>query len=140
MITRFNDQRNAAAFNNRQQHQKKDRPFCTHCNMLGHVIDKCFKLHGYPPGYKNKGKTQAGFPRQTNFHQGSGAMVHHQAHQVSIASDAYADDTSSNATIANVSFTPAQCQQLLSFMNTQMISQSNTIPAANQPNSTTSTL
>ncbi|KAG7532940.1 Zinc finger CCHC-type [Arabidopsis thaliana x Arabidopsis arenosa] len=27
------------------------RPICTHCGQSGHVIQKCFKLHGYPPGY-----------------------------------------------------------------------------------------
>ena len=38
---------------------KKDKPFCTHCNMQGHTIEKCYKLHGYPPGYKPKGKAGA---------------------------------------------------------------------------------
>ena len=38
---------------------KKERPFCTQCNMQGHTIEKCYKLHGYPPGYKPKGKTNA---------------------------------------------------------------------------------
>ena len=33
---------------------KKERPFCTHCNVLGHTIEKCYKLHGYPLGYKPK--------------------------------------------------------------------------------------
>ena len=37
----------------------KDRPVCSHCKMLGHTIDKCYKLHGYPPGYKSKIKGQA---------------------------------------------------------------------------------
>ena len=35
---------------------KKDKPFCTHYNMQGHTIEKCYKLHGYPPGYKPKRK------------------------------------------------------------------------------------
>ncbi|XP_010496117.1 PREDICTED: uncharacterized protein LOC104773234 [Camelina sativa] len=26
-------------------------PLCTHCGISGHVVQKCFKLHGYPPGY-----------------------------------------------------------------------------------------
>ncbi|XP_062111858.1 uncharacterized protein LOC133823223 isoform X2 [Humulus lupulus] len=34
---------------------RKNRPFCSHCNVLGHKIEKCYKLHGYPPGY-NKPK------------------------------------------------------------------------------------
>ncbi|KAJ1378680.1 hypothetical protein SESBI_47577 [Sesbania bispinosa] len=35
---------------------KKDRPLCSHCGILGHTIDKCFKIHGYTPGFKNKSK------------------------------------------------------------------------------------
>ena len=33
---------------------KKGWPQCTHCGAMGHVVDKCYKLHGYPPGYKFK--------------------------------------------------------------------------------------
>ncbi|XP_061338193.1 uncharacterized protein LOC133285052 [Gastrolobium bilobum] len=35
-----------AAFFNRLS-----RPFCTHCNKEGHGREKCFRLHGFPPGY-----------------------------------------------------------------------------------------
>ncbi|KAG7944752.1 hypothetical protein I3843_15G119400 [Carya illinoinensis] len=35
---------------------KKDRPYCTHCGLSGHTIDKCYKIHGYPPGYKPKSR------------------------------------------------------------------------------------
>ncbi|KAL6342166.1 hypothetical protein AAG906_004486 [Vitis piasezkii] len=31
--------------------QKKDRPFCTHCNFHCHTIDKCYKIHGYSPAF-----------------------------------------------------------------------------------------
>nr|XP_023919079.1 uncharacterized protein LOC112030643 [Quercus suber] len=34
----------------------KERPICSHCGITGHVAEKCYKLHGYPPGYKGKGK------------------------------------------------------------------------------------
>ncbi|KAJ1377627.1 Zinc finger, CCHC-type superfamily [Sesbania bispinosa] len=27
---------------------KKDRPICSHCGVLGHTMDRCFKIHGYP--------------------------------------------------------------------------------------------
>lgn len=30
-------------------HSKRDRPLWTHCGLLGHTAEKCFKLHGYPP-------------------------------------------------------------------------------------------
>ena len=33
--------------------QKKERPFCTYCNIPGHIIERCYKLHGYPPGFKS---------------------------------------------------------------------------------------
>ena len=41
------------------RNSKKDRPFCTHCNYHGHTIEKCYKLHGYPPSYKPKSKSQS---------------------------------------------------------------------------------
>ncbi|XP_026442469.1 uncharacterized protein LOC113342017 [Papaver somniferum] len=28
---------------------KRQRPFCDYCNRLGHVRDKCYRLHGFPP-------------------------------------------------------------------------------------------
>ena len=74
---------------------KKERPLCTHCNMLGHTMDKCYKLHGYPPGYKQKGKFNA---NQVSFPQGA------------------AVDNSSNA-FDHCPITKAQCEQLLALFN-----------------------
>lgn len=34
--------------------QKKDCPIYTYCGLTSHTIDKCYKLHGYPPGYKTR--------------------------------------------------------------------------------------
>ncbi|XP_019171507.1 PREDICTED: uncharacterized protein LOC109167058 [Ipomoea nil] len=38
----------------------KNVPKCTFCGMLGHTVEKCYKKHGYPPGwvagYKSKNK------------------------------------------------------------------------------------
>ncbi|KAL4335324.1 hypothetical protein GQ457_07G006860 [Hibiscus cannabinus] len=34
---------------------KKSHPQCSYCSLLGHTKDKCYKLHGYPPGYKSRG-------------------------------------------------------------------------------------
>ncbi|RVX00083.1 Retrovirus-related Pol polyprotein from transposon RE1 [Vitis vinifera] len=33
---------------------RNDRPLCTHCNILGHTVDRCYKIHGYPPGFRNR--------------------------------------------------------------------------------------
>ncbi|XP_038977321.1 uncharacterized protein LOC120107875 [Phoenix dactylifera] len=72
--------------------QKRDRPFCTHCNVQGHLLEncfkagnakapicthcnmtdhvdgKCYKLQGYPPSHKlfNKGKSPVTFANQSN--------------------------------------------------------------------------
>ena len=35
----------------------KYRPICSHCGRLCHTMEKCFKLHGFPPGFKPRGKT-----------------------------------------------------------------------------------
>lgn len=40
----------AAAYNAGRAAQ---RPICTHCGKAGHVVQKCFKIHGFPPGYKS---------------------------------------------------------------------------------------
>ncbi|XP_019168575.1 PREDICTED: uncharacterized protein LOC109164509 isoform X2 [Ipomoea nil] len=34
------------------------RPVCTHCGYTGHTEDKCYKKHGYPPGWKPKSRNQ----------------------------------------------------------------------------------
>ncbi|XP_019172093.1 PREDICTED: uncharacterized protein LOC109167527 [Ipomoea nil] len=31
---------------------QKQKPVCSYCGYTGHTIDKCYKKHGYPPGWK----------------------------------------------------------------------------------------
>ncbi|KAJ0495203.1 putative RNA-directed DNA polymerase [Helianthus annuus] len=33
---------------------------CTHCNKIGHTVDRCFELVGYPTGFKKKPGGQSG--------------------------------------------------------------------------------
>ena len=33
-------------------HIGKGRPMCNHCGKIGHIMEKCYKLVGYPLGYK----------------------------------------------------------------------------------------
>ena len=77
---------------------KNERPLCTHCNMLGHTVDKCYKLYGYPPGYKHKGKPNSN-ANQVSYPQGQGVEV------------------PSNAS-AQCPISKAQCEQLLALSNT----------------------
>lgn len=32
-------------------YRMRDKLFCTHCNKTNHTVDKCFQLHGFPPGF-----------------------------------------------------------------------------------------
>ena len=73
---------------------KTGRPQCTHCGGLDHVVDKCYKLHGYPPGYKFK-------------NEGSQAT--------SFANNVVAADTSLDE---SVNLTHSEYQQSLSLLNT----------------------
>ena len=80
----------------------KERPLCTHCGKLGHTMDKCYKLHGFPPSYKFKNKNI-------------------MAHQVSTVADQFqghhlAPNADHNLVVTTQAsaFTPNQYQQLLS--------------------------
>lgn len=44
--------------------QRKPGAVCSHCGNTGHVADRCYKLHGYPVGWK-KGKWNTDKPPQT---------------------------------------------------------------------------
>lgn len=81
-----------------QKHKnpKKDRPTCTHCGLLGHTKDRCYKIIGYPPHYNKKNKPVA------------------NVHNVVSANE----DTASNS--AQMNFTPQQYQQLIRMLQTQL--------------------
>ena len=49
----------------------EDRPICSHCGLKGHTVDKCYRVHDFPPGYRNRGKGQA--------HQAAAVMVLNQS-------------------------------------------------------------
>ena len=85
------------------------RPFCTYCNFPGHVVERCYKLHGYPPGYRQKSK-----PNSAN---SSHTMVN------KISNDDNAHDASkamSNTLLQNRN--TEQCQQLMSLLSNHLSS------------------
>lgn len=98
---------------------------CAHCGLQGHTIDQCFKLHGYPPGYK---------PRSSRVPR-SGS-----ANQASITTQFEASNTYQNAMPSQYQLTPttapaalgdilqtlstSQCQQLVSYFTNQLQSPS----------------
>ncbi|XP_075665332.1 uncharacterized protein LOC142634993 [Castanea sativa] len=54
-----NQGQNQGYHGSKGRHSKKERPVCTYCGLTSHIADKCYKLHGYPPGYKHKGNNKA---------------------------------------------------------------------------------
>lgn len=41
--------------------------YCTHCKILGHSVDRCYKIHGFPPGFKgNKENRVVAFAHNSN--------------------------------------------------------------------------
>ncbi|XP_020208673.1 uncharacterized protein LOC109793619, partial [Cajanus cajan] len=74
---------------------RRERPKCAYCGLLGHTKDKCYKLVGYPPNYNFKN-------RQTPV-----------ANQVLESPEPLNQNKPDN-------LTPAQCQQLINFLTNQM--------------------
>ncbi|XP_012835096.1 PREDICTED: uncharacterized protein LOC105955841, partial [Erythranthe guttata] len=104
--------------------KKKERSFCTHCNMQGHTVEKCYKLHGYPPSYK---------PQKSRFSS--------PANQVS-GFDSSLDSHSSDSGVSSQhvdgylqSMTPSQCQQFMSMFSSHMAAQQQQSAASAQPQS-----
>ena len=70
----------------------KERPTCSHCGLLGHTVEKCYKIHGYPPRYKTKAR----------------------ANQVSSLDSV--QDSVATPTPQHFPFTMEQCQKLLAMI------------------------
>ncbi|KAM0007349.1 putative RNA-directed DNA polymerase [Helianthus debilis subsp. tardiflorus] len=47
----------------------------THCNMIGHTIDRSFELIGYPPGFRKKSNTVSGKTNKSNAVVGSSTSM-----------------------------------------------------------------
>ena len=43
----------------------KGKPICSFCNQVGHIAEKCYKKHGFPPGYLPKGKAADKFQKSS---------------------------------------------------------------------------
>ena len=89
-------------FDNSKQSQyyrrDNNRPTCSHCGFKGHTIEKCYKLHGYPPGFQKKCKTVA------------------VANQVSGPISASVETFDNSQNLSNMAM---QCQQILNILSAQ---------------------
>ncbi|XP_030963776.1 eukaryotic translation initiation factor 4G-like [Quercus lobata] len=91
---------------------RKERPICSHCGIQGHIIDNCYKLHGYPPGYKPKGKSSSA--NQVSNFIGNDQLV--MSNSGSMSTTGSLEHQAMKCPI-----TQEQCQQLIAFLNSQSL-------------------
>ena len=89
---------------------RKDKPFCTHCNFSGHTIDRCYKLHGYPPGYKPKSRAPTMPVANTSIKQ------------ISDQTDAKKDSEDGSVGSFVKTLNTSQYQQLMSMLSAHLVS------------------
>ncbi|XP_073041655.1 uncharacterized protein [Primulina eburnea] len=87
---------------------RNDKLICSHCHYTGHTVDKCYKLHGFPPGHPR-------FQQQQSRGHINAVNAPHDGVHVPRA-DASGQSTSQ----LGDSFTASQCQQLFTFLTAQL--------------------
>uniref|UniRef100_A0A2N9ICY7 Reverse transcriptase Ty1/copia-type domain-containing protein n=1 Tax=Fagus sylvatica TaxID=28930 RepID=A0A2N9ICY7_FAGSY len=58
---------------------KKERPVCSHCGITGHKVEKRYKIHGYPLGFKSRTRpaaNQMANEASTSTHQAAIVISH----------------------------------------------------------------
>jgi len=93
-----------------KQPYRKEKPICTHCGVPGHTADKCYRLQGFPPGFKFTKNIKKFAPS-------------HSANHVQEADTNSVSSTNSHHVVPQLPITPDQCQQLLSFLQQQLLVQ-----------------
>ncbi|XP_062089088.1 uncharacterized protein LOC133795651 [Humulus lupulus] len=81
--------------NNFSSKTKKPQPTCTNCKKIGHYVDKCYFLHGFPPGYGDK-KNQQG-KTHASAHSTNGSADASTSHNIPSSTSAPIPTTLTNA-------------------------------------------
>jgi hypothetical protein len=98
-----------------KQGSRKPKPVCSHCGVTGHTIEKCYKIHGFPPGFK--------------FTRNKSAGTSSSANQVQLTES------------SPLPFTQSQVQQLMTFMqNMQANSSASALQVGGVSNTTSNCL
>lgn len=127
-----------AAYNASRQSSK---PVCTHSGKVCHTVQKCFKLHGYPPHYKTTGyrnqsqsqpKTTSTVPNPAQSQSSQTQLQINPAHTANAISNAYSTAGQSYYSVPNPhltmggnnvmlqNFTPQQIQSLIAQFNSHV--------------------
>ncbi|XP_061375054.1 uncharacterized protein LOC133317230 [Gastrolobium bilobum] len=98
--------------------QRRPRSVCTFCNLSGHTRDKCFKLHGYPPGYKPRSPRPNPTPHQAQAHFAHSRPSPPLLPLPSPASSPHlTSPTATHSSDVPLAFTPTQYNQLLALLH-----------------------
>ncbi|XP_073017753.1 uncharacterized protein [Primulina eburnea] len=79
-----------------------NRPMCSHCNITGHTMDKCYKIHGYPSGHPRHKTKQIDTKMHVNQVRGATCLPEKA---VNHAGDA---------------LSPEHCKQRIAFLSSQL--------------------
>ncbi|KAM0071314.1 putative retrotransposon gag domain, retrotransposon Copia-like protein [Helianthus debilis subsp. tardiflorus] len=65
------------SFDSRRKNARGPNPNlkCSHCNMLGHTVDRCFEIIGYPPGVRRRSGGQVARSNVSNNNNKSNTTV-----------------------------------------------------------------
>lgn len=55
----WQNKNNSIGTNNKPCQKQRSRLVCTHCGLTKYIVEKCYKLHDYPLGYRQNLKTKA---------------------------------------------------------------------------------
>ncbi|OAO89373.1 hypothetical protein AXX17_ATUG01390 [Arabidopsis thaliana] len=90
------------------------KPKCSHCFRVGHIVDKCYKVHGYPPGHPRAKK---------NNYVGSTNMT--SSDPVLPQTDSLVYQKENLSEEKNADMSPDQLQQMISYLSSKL--RSNTV-------------
>ncbi|KAM6557548.1 hypothetical protein CsatB_004567 [Cannabis sativa] len=103
----------AASSSNNPLRNKKPRPSCSNCGKPGHLVDKCYFLHGFPPGYGDKKKQEK--------NKGKANLASCTTEKSDAETSSLNNDLST------------RCQQLISLLSQQLSNNTNPEPAIITP-------
>ncbi|KAL4341568.1 hypothetical protein GQ457_08G006840 [Hibiscus cannabinus] len=101
-----------------QVNTRRSRPQCSHCGLLGHTKEKCYKLHGYPPGYVSRSKNQVAYSNAAVDVTGTDSLSTQQCQQlIAMLTSQLQTASSSSAVPSSSSVNFAMQGKILSFVN-----------------------
>ncbi|KAL5563281.1 hypothetical protein UlMin_033028 [Ulmus minor] len=97
---------------------KQEKHVCTYCCYFGHTIDKCYKKHGYPPGFTPKSQSNS-HSKEGSQNRWSNKWSPGNSKATVAQANVLADYAGSTTSSLN-SLSANQCQELISLLSTQL--------------------